>query len=419
VASNQITGQTLHSLLRLPINKNFQPLQDADVGALQNRLRHLKYLVIDEKSMLGLQTLGWIDSRLRQVFPDRQDEWFGGVSILLVGDFFQLPPVQQKPLYSNGAIPRAGNGNTHHYEIIGQNAYRQFDKTVFLKTIQRQQGSDQSGFRKALEELRHLELSVSSWELLSSRVQSELSDNEIHSFRNALRIYSTKKRVKQYNYDHLVALNKPVVQVHAQHTGKNAENASSEKAGNLVSKFPVCIGARVMMTRNIWPAVGLVNGAQGTVKDLGWAPGADVTRDPPCVLMVRFDQYDGPAFEVEGVEVPYVPIFPVRQDFNIGNEACSRKQFPLTVAYAITVHKSQSITVDQVVTDLSERDFQHGLSYVAVSRVKTLRGLMLELPFERNTLYYPADKRPPGLKAKLEDQARRQGQRLLRPLYGP
>ena len=88
VASNQISGQTLHSLLRLPINKNFQPLQDADIGALQNRLRHLKYLVIDEKSMLGLQTLGWIDSRLRQVFPDRQDEWFGGVSILLVGDFF-------------------------------------------------------------------------------------------------------------------------------------------------------------------------------------------------------------------------------------------------------------------------------------------------------------------------------------------
>ena len=130
-----------------------------------------------------------------------------------------------------------------------------------------------------------------------------------------------------------------------------------------------------MMTRNIWPAVGLVNGAQDTVKDLGWVPGVDVTRDSPCVLMVQFDQYDGPAFEVDGVEMPYVPVIPVRQDFNSGNEACSRTQFPLTVAYAITVHKSQSITVDQVVTDLSDRDFQHGLSYVAISRVKTLQGL--------------------------------------------
>jgi ATP-dependent DNA helicase PIF1 len=135
--------------------------------------------------------------------------------------------------------------------------------------------------------------------------------------------------------------------------------------------------------------------------------------------MVQFDRYDGPAFEVDGVEMPYTPVFPVRQDFNIGNEACSRTQFPLTVAYAITVHKSQSITVDQVVTDLSERDFQHGLSYVAVSRVKTLNGLMLELHFERNNLYYAANKKPPGLKAKLEDQARRRGQQLLRPLYEP
>ena len=155
------------------------------------------------------------------------------------------------------------------------------------------------------------------------------------------------------------------------------------------------------------------------MEDLSWAPGADVTRDPPCVLMVRFDQYNGPAFEVDGVEMPYVPVFPVRQDFNVGSEACSRTQFPLTMAYAITVHKSQSITVDKVVIDLSERDFQHGLSYVAVSRVKTLQGLMLESPFEHNTLYYPANKKPSGLKAKLEDQARRRGQQLLQPLYDP
>ena len=132
--------------------------------------------------------------------------------------------------------------------------------------------------------------------------------------------------------------------------------------------------------------------------------------------MVRFDHYDGPAFEVDGVEMPYVPVFPVRQDFNIRNEACSRTQFPLTVAYAITVHKSQSITVDQVVTDLSERDFQHGLSYVAVSRVKTLQGLMLESPFERNNLYYSADKKPPGSKRSWR---RRQRQQLLRLLYKP
>ena len=75
----------------------------------------------------------------------------------------------------------------------------------------------------------------------------------------------------------------------------------------------------------------------------------------------------------------------------------------LAVAYVITVHKRQSITVDQVVTDLSERDLQHGLSNMAVSRVEALHGLMLESPFERENMHYPANKKPPGLKAKLED----------------
>ena len=72
--------------------------------------------------------------------------------------------------------------------------------------------------------------------------------------------------------------------------------------------------------------------------------------------------------------------------------------------------------MDQVVTDLSERDFQQGLSYVAVSRVKKLQGLMLEAPFERNNLYYLADKKPPGSKRSWR---RRRRQQLLRLLYKP
>ncbi|ORY67761.1 uncharacterized protein BCR38DRAFT_314657, partial [Pseudomassariella vexata] len=77
----------------------------------------------------------------------------------------------------------------------------------------------------------------------------------------------------------------------------------------------------------------------------------------------------------------------------------------LVVCYAITVHKSQSITEDRIVTDLSNRDFQTGLSYVAVSRVKTLQGLMLDAPFGRNYLFY--EKPPEGMLMKLRDQERR------------
>jgi hypothetical protein len=75
VASNQIGGQTLHSLLRLPIDGNLRSLSETPtvLRALQRRFRDVHYLVIDEKSMLGLKTFGWIDQRLREVFPERRD----------------------------------------------------------------------------------------------------------------------------------------------------------------------------------------------------------------------------------------------------------------------------------------------------------------------------------------------------------
>lgn len=95
VAGNQISGTTLHSLLHLPINKDFRPLSSIDKAQLQKKLKDIKYLIIDEKSMLGLRQLSWIDDRLREALPSRNEEFFGGLNILLVGDFFQLPPVLQ------------------------------------------------------------------------------------------------------------------------------------------------------------------------------------------------------------------------------------------------------------------------------------------------------------------------------------
>ncbi|KAF6517970.1 hypothetical protein HZS61_002048 [Fusarium oxysporum f. sp. conglutinans] len=268
VASNQIMGTTLHSLLRLPMDRAFTELSPADANAIQKKLRDVRYLVIDEKSMLGLRQLSWIDKRLRQVFPARAAEFFGGISIILVGDFFQLPPIANKPLYFDGPLKDL-------HEVSGQTAYRAFNHTVFLKKVQRQQGDDQAGFRLALEELRGLKLSIESWKLLSQRVQVKLSQREEDTFDAALRIYSKKARVNEYNYEHLVRLKHPAIQVMAKNIGNGADKATSEQAGNLAGQFP--------------PA-GLVNGAQGTVYDIGWAPGADAHRDPPSVIMMVMDK---------------------------------------------------------------------------------------------------------------------------------
>jgi hypothetical protein len=80
--------------------------------------------------MLGLKTIAWIDRRLREVFPENRDEFFGGLSVILISDFFQLPPVLNKPLYST-------RDDLKEIEIVGRNVYLSFNKSVFLTTIQR------------------------------------------------------------------------------------------------------------------------------------------------------------------------------------------------------------------------------------------------------------------------------------------
>ncbi|KID84375.1 ATP-dependent DNA helicase PIF1, partial [Metarhizium majus ARSEF 297] len=407
VAGNQISGTTLHSLLHLPINKDFRPLSAIDKAQLQKKLKDIQYLIIDEKSMLGLRQLSWIDDRLREAFPHRNEEFFGGLNILLVGDFFQLPPVLQKPLYYDKEVKGV--------EIKGRNAYMRFDKSIFLSAVQRQCGDDQAAFRKALGELRLLQLSHESWKLLSGRVQAKLDDQEVARFADALRVYATKDRVNEYNHYHLDRLSRPVIQVIATNVGPGAAAAPDDKAGNLAKHVPVCIGARLMLTCNLWQQVGLCNGARGTVYDIGWAPGADPVRDQPCVIMMEFDKYTGPAFLTTADGRKIVPILPVDRDFLVGVTLCTRTQFPLIVCYAITVHKSQSITEDKIVTDLSCRDFQTGLSYVAVSRVKTLQGLMLDAPFDRNHLTYTLP--PEGIKMKMRDQWLRSLQILTQNPY--
>lgn len=411
VASNQIGGQTLHSLLRLPVDGNYRPLSETPIvlNALQRRFRGIDYLVIDEKSMLGLKTLAWIDQRLREVFPECRDEIFGGLSVILIGDFFQLPPVLNKALYSTG-------DDLKDIEIVGRNAYLSFKESVFLTTIQRQLGEDQAPFRRALEELRKADVSVPSWELLASRCSVKLSPEEVDSFADALRIYPTKGQVVEYNHQHMLGLDSPAIQVEAKHEGVGAEKVESSNAGNLAKRLPLCVGCRVMLTRNLWADVGLVNGAQGTVYDISWKEGADVLRDRPEVIMVAFDDYDGPAFTMpngeplRSGEKLVVPILRVRQDFMVGANSCSREQFPLLVSYAITVHKSQGITLDKVVCDISAPEFASGLSYVAVSRVKTLGGLMFERSFDRSRVYRETPSRAMGL--KLLDHATRRLQAL-------
>jgi hypothetical protein len=246
----------------------------------------------------------------------------------------------------------------------------------------RQQGEDDlsTRFRAVLSELRVSQLSIASWELLCTRVANTLSAPEVQSFATALRLYYTKNEVAERNFTSLAGLQQPVIKITARHTGRNAARATEEEADNLSSELYVCINARVMLTANLWTEHGLVNGSMGTIVDISWSTGATPLTAMPSVLLIRFDTYTGPDFP--GCPPGVVPILPSFHTYDYKGVFCSRTQFPLRLAYAITVHKSQGLTLSQVVLNLNQKEHCIGLSYVAVSRVKTLNSLLFESPFD-------------------------------------
>ena len=373
IAAYAITGKTLHSLLRLPVRGKMSDLSTATLQSLQALFRDCRFLMVDEKSMIDLKMFSLVDDRLRAIFPATSDQPFGGVNVLICGDFFQLPPVGGKPLYAR----RSSNVN----EIKGRQLDQAFDKTIRLTEIMRQQGDDPASirFRQTLGELRENRLTREGWEFLCTRVANQLSPAELASLDGALRLYFTRAEVHETNSTNLAATNRPVKKISARHTGRKAAKAIEEEAEGLSVEIFVCIGAKVMLTTNLWNEVGLANGSMGTIHDMSWDVGSDIS-SMPAVILVKFDGYTGPAFPDCGDQI--VPVFPANRQFEYKSVSCSRTQFPLRLAYAITVHKSQGMSLDAAFVNLAQKEHCMSLSYVAVSRIRTVPGVVVEKPFD-------------------------------------
>ena len=178
----------------------------------------------------------------------------------------------------------------------------------------------------------------------------------------------------EYNLTKLNDLGQPIATIKAVHTGGNAAKASSDDASGLEAVVCLAKSARVMLTTNLWVQVGLVNGAMGTIEAICYRSGGPP--DLPLAVMVKFDRYTGPTLH-DGT----VPIIPIRRTWSNSGIQCSRLQLPLKLAWAVTIHKSQGLTLDKVVIDIGKKEFSCGLTFVACSRVQQLTDLLFSPPF--------------------------------------
>lgn len=374
VAALNIGGSTIHSALRLSTTSNIRPLGVSQVGAFRRAWRNVRYIIIDERSMMGSCLLRLIDSRLRELTDPGHVEPFAGLTVVLVGDHYQLPPVSDLELH----VPPVSVLKTRTLVCEGHELYQTFDKAFVLSKPERQTGGDQESerFRLLLDRLRSGDQTVDDWQKLMSRRLDFLPAVERVRFDDAIRLYATKAPVFLYNNKMLTDLGVPVARINSVNSCTIAAQSKPCDAGGLETQILLAPGARVMLTANLSVRHGLVNGSLGWVHNIVYGP----DRHPPglpAAVLVRFDDYHGRGLDT-GEDVCIVPVTPIRREWIHGNVLkCARVQLPLVAAYAMTIHKAQGSTLPKVVIDIGRSDFASGLSYVGYSRTRTLRDIAI------------------------------------------
>ena len=304
VASFIIEGRTLHSLLHLPVRGDFKEMEGSNLQKMQDELSATKYVIIDEMSMVGRKTFGMIDRRLRQAIPGKSQVVFGGCSILLFGDFGQLPPVMDLPIYTT--VTRSDLSDQ------GYRAYSQFETAFTLTQVIRQSGQDpdQTRFRDILMRLRNGDTTMEDWNHLMEQTPTRVQDQS--PYVNALRLFPTVEAVVDHNVAMLRECGHPIATIKAVHTRANAAKAPPDDAGGLEPVVMLARSARVMLTSNLWVEVGLVNGAMGTLEAIYYKE--TTPAHLPVAVMVRFDHYIGPTMHDGTVPITHPIVWSLNQD---------------------------------------------------------------------------------------------------------
>ncbi|CAI9754944.1 unnamed protein product [Fraxinus pennsylvanica] len=358
VAALSLGGQTLHSFAGVGIG-------DADRASLVERIlsnkrahrrwKKVKALVIDEASMIDNELFESLESIARFFRNEEgvcENKIWGGIQLVVSGDFFQLPPVLKN---------KKKDAKKYAFEADCWNA--SFDMQIELTKAFRQL-KDETLIRILLG-IRKGECDPGDLNFLEGCCSGDEPDP------SAVRLYPRTEDVNKVNKMKMESLKENIVVFRAVDLGEDPWKRQL-KHGIAPDELELCKGARVMLTKNKNPWLKLVNGATGTVKDFVEAS------DEQCKKYKTWDGDDFSIFPVVefdcGIEMKVEPeIWAVMDGDKV---VAKRRQIPLILSWALSIHKCQGMTLDKLHTDL-KRVFDFGMVYVALSRVRLLTGLHL------------------------------------------
>lgn len=339
IAATHIGGLTIHSWCGLGVARD---LTAWDIDRIANnervykRLSRARVLIIDEISMLDARTLAWVEQICRET--RRSNLPFGGLQVVLVGDFFQLPPVD-----------REGKAE---FAFKSPSWSAASPVTCYLDEQHRQ---DDAEFLSVLNAIRADAVYEAHFKILESRRATAFAEDLTEELANVVKLFPHNADVDRINDAALARL--PGVSRTFEMESRGPEHlVENLKRGCLSPEELVLkVGAAVMFTRNN-PQLGFANGTLGTVVKVADVSGYPVVRT-----------FDGELVTAEPME------WRVEDERRV---LASVTQVPLRLAWAITVHKSQGMSLDAALVDLGAA-FEYGQGYVALSRVRRLSGLHL------------------------------------------
>ncbi|MFH1656706.1 MAG: PIF1 family DEAD/DEAH box helicase [Candidatus Nealsonbacteria bacterium] len=336
IAATHINGRTIHSWAGIGINRELTEKDIARISRqkiLRQRISNTKVLVIDEISMLHDYQLDMVDEICRKV--KKNSLAFGGIQVILCGDFFQLPPVPEK-------------GKKSYFVNNSKVCIEENIRACYLDKYQYRQKDE--NFIKLLSQIRKNNVDDNLKDMLLERMHKPIKD-----FSDPLKFYAINYKVDAINNFKLTQVDGEEKIYDMVSNGPEGLVKSLKKWCLAPEKLILKNGAIVMFLKNNFNA-GYINGTTGKV--------------------IGFTENNYPIVKViSGREIIAVPDSWVIEQED-GDVLASINQIPLKLAWAITVHKSQGMTLDAAEIDLS-RSFEYGMGYVALSRVRSLDGIKL------------------------------------------